>query len=261
MDVALQRIEREGLTWYEFNGPGPAFRSAMLTRLGGVSSPPFAALNLSATCGDSREAVAENHHRVFTVLGLVAESVVTSEQVHGNTVACVGRAHGGKAIPATDALMTNEVGVALLLRFADCVPVLAYDLEHHAVGLAHAGWRGVAAGVVPALVSAMAQRFGTRPHSLWTGIGPAIGARHYAVGPEVVTAVARALPAGYSAAELHAGQWYLDLPGAVKAQLQALGVVSVSASGLDTAACVAEWYSHRAEHGQTGRFGVIVALA
>ena len=101
-----------------------------------------------------------------------------------------------------------------MLRFADCTPVLFYDPVHHAAGLAHAGWRGTAAGIVPATVEAMRAHFGTTPDALWAGIGPAIGPEHYAVGAEVVTAIERRLPDSAYVTRRRDGEVFLDLPGA-----------------------------------------------
>ncbi len=257
----MQHHQHDGLAWYTFSGPGRRLRHALLTRLGGVSEGAFASLNLGSTVGDAPAAVAENQRRVRAAFDLAREQLVSPHQVHGRRVAQVGRADGGSIISATDALITAEPGVALLLRFADCAPVLFYDATHGAVALAHAGWQGAAAGVVPATVRALAEAFGTRPGDLWAGIGPAIGPEDYAVGAEVVAALATTLPPGAQIAEQRAGQWYLDLPGAVAAQLAAAGVGRIESSGLYTAGHTAEWYSHRAEGGRTGRFGVLVLLA
>jgi hypothetical protein len=225
---------------------------------------------LGHTVGDRLEAVAENHRRVLAAFDLTPEQVVSPYQVHGCHVARVAATDGGTVIPETDALITAEPGLALLLRFADCAPVLFYDPVHHAMGLAHAGWRGVAAQVAPATVRAMAQAFGTRPAELWAGIGPAIGPERYAVGPEVVAAVRATLsPASLSAASLSAArpvavrrqeQWYLDIPQALTRQLHAAGVGRVANAALCTASHTEAWYSHRAEHGRTGRFGVLARL-
>jgi len=131
---------------------------------------------------------------------------------------------------------------------------------HHAVGLAHAGWRGVASGVAPATVQAMVAAFGARPVDLWAGIGPAIGPQHYEVGAEVVAAIDATLPDGETASIQREGRWYVDLPQALEMQLRAVGVRQVEQSGLCTASRTDEWYSHRAEAGRTGRFGVLVML-
>lgn len=266
----MERIDHNGLVWYAFAGPGcdfvPAcsrhdgFRHACFTRLGGVSEGQWSALNLGNTVGDDPRAVQENHRRIFDAVGIARAQVVSPFQVHGRNVSRVGVGDGGTVIPATDALITDEPGVALLLRFADCAPVLFYDPVRRVVGLAHAGWRGVAAGVAVATVQAMAAAFGSRPEDVWAGIGPAIGPQHYNVGSEVVEAIQTALPASVQAATCRNGRWMMDLPAALEAQLRAVGVTQVEQSGLCTASRVDEWYSHRAEEGHTGRFGVLVML-
>ena len=245
---------------YAFASPPPEFRHVVLTRLGGVSELPFASLNLGGTVGDAPAAVQENLRRVRALWNLTPEQVVSPHQVHGQRVTHVTRADGGQIIPESDALMTDEPGVALLLRFADCVPVLFYDRARHVAALAHAGWRGVAAGIVPATVQALGEAFGSRPEDLWAGIGPAIGPEHYEVGVDVVQAVLATLPQGAQVAQQTNGAWQLDLPGAAAAQLAAAGVAHIVASGINTAARTDEWYSHRAEQGRTGRFGVLVML-
>ena len=266
----MQRIDHNGLVWYAFAGPGRDFvseagrptslRHACFTRLGGVSAGQWSALNLGSTVGDDPRAVQENHRRIFDTFGMTRAQVVSPYQVHGRNVVRVGARDGGMVIPATDALITDTPGLALLLRFADCVPVLFYDPVQRAVGLAHAGWRGVAAGVAVATVQAMTAAFGSRPEDVWAGIGPAIGPQHYRVGDEVVEAIQATLPEGTRAAEYCDGHWTMDLPAALEAQLRAEGVMQVEQSGLCTASRVDEWYSHRAEGGRTGRFGVLVVL-
>lgn len=257
----MQRAQSNGLAWYTFSAaPSAPFRHAVVTRLGGVSIGPLAALNLGNSVGDAPVAVAENHRRLVAALDLPRERVVSPHQVHGRRVARVGPADGGALIPETDALITNAPGVPLLLRFADCAPVLLYDPVQRAVGLVHAGWRGVAAGVVPAALTAMREAFGSHPGDVWAGIGPTIGPDHYVVGIEVVTAVMETLPVTVAVAARRAGRWYLDLPGAIAAQLHMSGVTEVAQAGICTACHTEEWYSHRQEGGHTGRFGVLVML-
>ncbi len=256
----MRRIEQDGLVWYAFDGPGFDFPHACFTRLGGVSAAPWAALNLGHTVGDDPAAVEENHRRMCAAFDIARAQIVSPHQVHGRNVVRVGVQDAGRVIPATDALITDAPGVALLLRFADCTPILFYDPGHRALGLAHAGWRGVAAGIAPATVAAMQVAFGTSPAEVWAGIGPTIGPQFYSVGVEVVQAIQATLPAGVTAAACRNGQWYLDLAGAVAAQLRAVGVSQIVNSGLCTAGRVDEWYSHRAENGRTGRFGVLAML-
>ncbi len=256
------RIENRGLVYYQFEALAaePGVCHGFFTRAGGVSKPPYASLNLGAGVGDDPEAVAENRRRCFAALGLDEVRVVTPHQVHSTVVARVGRAEGGRVIEATDGLVSREPGTALLLRFADCVPIVLYDRERRAIGLAHAGWRGTLEGMAGAAVRAMQAHFGSQPGRLWAGVGPAIGACCYEVSADLAEAFAHRFgpqvvghPPGSGA--------HLDLAAANAIALQEAGLGQVEQAGLCTACHVDEFFSHRREGGQTGRLGAIVALA
>ena len=252
----------DGIVLYRFEGLSgvEGLTHAVLTRLGGVSRPPYATLNLGHTVGDDLPAVEENHRRALEPLGLDLCQIVSPYQVHGARVGIVGRVHRGSVQPATDALVTAVPGVPLLLRFADCTPVLLFDPVRRVAGLAHAGWQGVAAGVVPAAVRVLVERLGCRPADLWAGIGPTIGPCCYAVGPEVASAAQAACLPGADVVRCANGQVYLDMPAAVQAQLGAVGVEQIEDAGMCTACHVDEFFSHRAEGGHTGRFGVLIGM-
>jgi YfiH family protein len=256
------REQVDGIVLYRFGRLNKAegLIHAILTRIGGVSQGPYATLNLGHTVGDDLAAVEENHRRALSTLRLEPQQVVSPYQVHRARVGVVGRAHLGTVQPATDALVTAAPAVPLLMRFADCAPVLLFDPVRRVVGMAHAGWRGVVAGATRATIQTMTDRLGCDPSDLWAGIGPTIGPCCYAVGPEVVAAVEAACPPGTEIARYTDGQTCLDLPAAVQAQLRAAGVEQIENAGLCTACHVDEFFSHRAEHGRTGRFGVIMAL-
>jgi YfiH family protein len=256
------RKATNGVVWYEFTElEGSGVTHAFLTRLGGASAPPFDTLNLGHTVGDHLAAVEENHARAFAALGIRHEQVVSPYQVHGTHVRPVGLAHTGTIQPATDGLLTTTPGVALLLRFADCVPILLLDARHRAVGLIHSGWKGTAGNIAAAAVAAFARHAGSQPGDLWAGIGPAIGPCCYEVGEEMATAIAQASLKGDDALQHRDGKWYLDLPGLVQAQLEAAGVNQIVRCGICTACHTEEWFSHRAENGRTGRFGALAMLA
>ncbi len=258
----MLREWRDGILLYLFAGlrESEGIRHGVLTRIGGVSRGPYATLNLGHTVGDDLTAVEENHRRALGIFGIPPYRVVSPYQVHGARVGLVGRAHLGTVQPATDALITREPGVPLLMRFGDCAPVLLFDPVRRAIGMAHAGWRGIVAGSVVATVRTMKQRLGCQPTDLWAGIGPTIGRCCYQVGAEVAAAVEVACPAGAGVVHHLDGQIYLDLPAAVRAQLRAAGVERIEDSGLCTACHVDEFFSHRAENGRTGRFGVLLEL-
>ncbi|MEA3340644.1 MAG: polyphenol oxidase family protein, partial [Chloroflexota bacterium] len=215
----MLRERVDGVVLYRFDGLSGAdgLLHAILTRIGGVSRGHCATLNLGHTVGDDSAAVEENHTIALGALGLEPGRTVSPYQVHGARVGVVGRAHLGTVQPATDALVTNAPGVPLLMRFGDCASVLFFDPARRVIGMAHAGWRGVAAGSVPATVRTMTERFGCVLADLWAGIGPTIGPCCYEVGPEVVEAVEAACPPGTDVARDVDGRIHLDLPGAVRA--------------------------------------------
>ena len=234
---------------------------AVFTRHGGVSAGAFASLNLSRSVGDDPDAVAENSRRALGALGYRREQAVTAWLVHGCDVAVMTRDDVGREPPKADAILTRERGLPLLMRFADCAPIVLYDSVRQAIGLAHAGWRGVAANVVEATVRAMVDAFGSDPRRMWAGVGPAIGVECYEVGPDVVERAAAACPPGTRLAQPgRNGRPHLDLAAAVMAQMQRADVGSIEASGMCTASNTHEWFSHRAERGRTGRFGLVIAL-
>lgn len=248
---------------YQFDGlyPFAEVTHAVFTRHGGVSRGPYASLNLSRAVGDDPAAVTENNRRMLGALGYRREQAVTAWLVHGSAVAVITCADLGRDPQRVDALVTRERGLPLSMRFADCVPIVFYDPVRRAIGVAHAGWRGVVAGVVAATVRVMADAFGSDPRCIWAGIGPAIGAEQYEVSQDVIDQVAAACPRGTRLTQPGGhGRPHLDLSAAVIAQLQAAGVGSIEASGICTASHTREWFSHRAENGKTGRFGLVVVL-
>jgi hypothetical protein len=160
----------------------------------------------------------------------------------------------------TDGLITDALATGLMLRFADCQPILLYDPEHHALGLAHAGWRGIAQGIALRAVDKMEAAFGTQPETLIAGLGPAIGPCCYTVNHDVASAMGYALPDWRQVLQPHGEQWRFDLPAANAQQLAAIGVRTVEQAHLCTACHKDLFFSHRGEDGRTGRFAVIAYL-
>ncbi len=257
----MVRRENNGVVWYEFEGlAGTGVIHAMLTRLGGVSEPPFDTLNLGHTVGDELAAVEENHRRALAALGIARAQIVSPYQVHSTHVRWVSQVHAGTVQPAADGLLTTTPGVALLLRFADCVPILLFDPNHRAMGLIHSGWRGAAGNIAQAAVEAFARHAGTWPEDLWAGIGPAIGPCCYEVGSDMLEAITEISPEGLEPIQRRDDALYLDLPGLVRAQLAAAGVTQIEMADVCTACHTEEWFSHRAGNGRTGRFGALAML-
>jgi len=256
----MKRSRLNGVLHYRFEALDDieGLVHAVLTRIGGVSRGPFATLNLGHTVGDDLKAVEENHRRALIPLGLHPDRVVSPWQVHGATVDVVGRDDVGTVRPETDALVTAAPGVPLMMRFGDCAPVLLCDPVRRVAGMAHAGWRGVVAHVVDESVRTMTERLGCNRNDIRAGVGPTIGPCCYEVGADVAQQIARACPVGANVIRRINGQIHADLPRAVQAQLRAAGITQVEQADLCTSCHVDEFFSHRAENGRTGRFGIVI---
>ena len=258
----MYRHEGDPPTYAFESMQSPRVAQAVFTRLGGASRGAFASLNVGHTVGDDPTDVEANHETICRILGISADEIVTAHQVHGHRVARVSRDDGGTVVPETDALITNDPGVVLLLRFADCTPVLISAPSYGAVGIAHAGWRGTVQRIAALTVRAMCEAFGCRPSDCFVGIGPAIGACCYQVGPEVVADV----HSRFSGADLlfsHRtpdGRAHLDMALANEMQLREIGVTHIEASGLCTRCHRDEFFSYRGDHGHTGRFAACIGL-
>jgi len=234
---------------------------AVFTRLGGVSRHPYRSLNVGHSVGDDPRAVGENHRLVQEALKVRKAEVVTARQVHSNHVACVTARDRGRVLPGTDALISGDPGVTLLLRFADCLPVFIYDAQRRVIGLGHAGWRGTAAKIACQMVSTMIAFYGSDPASMIATLGPAIGPCCYRVGDEVVGAISNSLPDWQGA--IHPcgdGHFSLDLWEANRQQLMDCGIREVETGRLCTACHANEFFSHRAEGGNTGRFAALLGI-
>jgi YfiH family protein len=241
----------------------PGLTHAMFTRQGGVSQVPFRALNLGATVGDDAAAVQTNFEQICRAVEVKPDQVVSCYQVHSADILTVNQTNRQPVMGQADGLITAEPNLYLLLRFADCTPLLFYDPVRGAVGLTHAGWRGTMQNIAGATVAAMVTRLGCQAHNIIAVLGPAIGSCCYEVGPEVMTAAAESFA---DAASLFIsrngkiGQAHFDMWEANRRQLAASGVRQIIRSGICTACRTQEFFSHRAEKGRTGRFGVIIGL-
>jgi YfiH family protein len=260
-----------GLPLRSFPFDGEGVTAVVTTRRGGVSSGPYASLNLGAQVGDDPQAVRQNRGRVAAALGV--DRLTIAAQQHTNRVAVVdgasaGRGHDGapdsvSAFPATDALITDLPGTALAVVVADCAPVVLFDPVHRAIGVAHCGRAGTVRGMLPNTVEAMTATFGAAPEDLLVGIGPAIRADSYEVGDAEAAEVTAAF--GPDAAGLltptRPGHCTLDLVGGLRIQLRRAGVkdANVYDMGIDTRTAADEFFSHRAAR-PSGRFAAVALL-
>lgn len=256
------RCDVDSLTYYQFETlERSGLMHAIFTRRGGVSPAPWESLNLSISGGDSWERVAQNRELAFSAMDWAVESRFDVWQIHSGNVVLAEKPRGRQPMQQADAIITNAPGVALFMRFADCMPILFLDPNRRAIGLAHAGWLGTVRQVAPRTVGAMRRAFGSAPSDLVACIGPSIGAHHYPVGPEVVARVRQLFG---SRASQHLGfpdgQAHFDLWSANEMLLGDLGVTRIERSDICTACHLDDWYSHRGEGGRTGRFGVVFAL-
>ncbi len=257
------RWSRNGLVFYQFESLAQHTQvvHAVFTRLGGKSSGDFSSLNVGQEVGDDPATVQENLHLILQTLGFDCAQVATARQVHGARVAVVDANQRGTTQPQTDSLISAEPGTCLLLRFADCLPLMLYDPVRSAIALVHAGWRGLVAGVVRNTVLRLQHAFACCPRDLVAGLGPTIGPCCYEVGPDLILEVKRVFddPSHFLVSQ-PPGTWHLDLPGAVRWQLRQAGVQQIEESGVCTACHTDEFFSHRAEQGRTGRFAAVLAL-
>lgn len=220
------------LTWPALDASGAA--AAVTAREGGVSSGPYATLNLSLSVGDDPARVLENRRRLATALGTDPGDFVFARQVHGAGVRVVREADRGRgafglddAIADTDALVTATPGMVLAILTADCVPIVLHDPVAGVLACVHAGWRGTVARVCAAAVAVMAS-LGSRPADVIAGLGPAVAPARYQVGADVHDAVTQAFgPAAGSfigSDPQASGRWLLDLWAANRHALREAGL-------------------------------------
>jgi len=246
----------------------PAWRIAevgalMTTRAGGVSGGRYATMNVGSAVGDDADDVAANRRLLATATGA---SPVYLRQVHGTRVVRVdaGDAAPDAPVREADAVVTTDAGVACVVQAADCLPVLLAAPDGRAVGAAHAGWRGLAGGVVEAAVDGVAAAAGCAPGELVAWLGACIGPDVFEVGGDVLDAFAvardddaRSTPRFRAKGR---GKWLADLAGLARDRLVRAGVRDVSGGGWCTASDAARFFSYRRD-GVTGRMAAAIWIA
>lgn len=256
-------LEKNGLRYFQFEifQKQPIFH-AVFTRHGGVSQAPFESLNTGGTVGDDPVAVLENHRRIYEATGFDYFSRFDVWQVHGDKILCADAPRDPDSPhQKADGILTQNSGLTLFMRFADCVPILLFDPVKRVIGIVHAGWQGTAKLIGMKAIGKMTECFGSKPEDIFAGIGPSICQRCYPVGAEVYDAFMDAYgEAGEQYFMDIQGSRHLNLWAANRNTLRSAGVNQIEVSGLCTACQLGDWYSHRAEDGRTGRFAVMMAL-
>jgi len=257
------------LAWPAFDGH--PVDVLVTSRQGGVSAGPYESLNLGLHVGDSAGAVLENRRRTAAALGAALGDLVFCNQSHGRNVHVVTAADRGRgtlsqddAIAATDALVTSEPGIGLVVMVADCVPIVLYDPVARVLSCVHAGWRGTVARVSQAAVEAMAA-LGSEPRDIIAGIGPAISPERYQVGRDVAGQARQCFGPQRTDDVLRpdgAGRWLFDLWSANRIVLRDAGLRdgSIHLAAVPTGpAGQSPFFSDRAAR-PCGRFAAVARL-
>lgn len=233
----------------------PNLIAAESTRHGGVSPAPFASLNLGINTADDSANVNENRRRFFAAIRAQTDQFASSHQVHGTEICYAIEAC---RFDGYDALITDKPGLLIGVTVADCVPILIYDHDHQAVAAIHAGWRGTVGGIVTKTLERMQQQFGTTASQCYAYIGTCIDECSFEVGPEV----AEQFESELKRIDTATGKGYIDLKRANLNQLIAFGipVAQVEVSPFSTVLNNSNFFSYRAEQGQTGRMLAVIGL-
>lgn len=226
-------------------------RALQTTRLGGISRTPYDSLNLGSHVGDAPLDVARNRMLLNTLL---PSEPVWLEQVHGTLVA---DADSAECLPQADACISRRRSAVCVVMTADCLPVLLCDQQGSVVGAVHAGWKGLAAGVIEATVQAMNEP----TQNLMAWLGPAISREAFEVGGEVREVLMAADPqAARAFAASQDGKWLADIYALARLRLNALGITKIYGGDYCTYREPDKFFSYRRD-GITGRMGTFVWLA
>lgn len=264
----MKPVQHNDILYYQFE-QWPHLTHGVFTRKGGVSRGPWASLNVGGTNGDDVQAVHRNHELMYGALEVDHARACTVWLVHSaDTVIVDGPVRGRKWVALADGMITDRTGTPLVMRYADCTPIMLHDPVKGVIGLAHAGWRGTVTGIAASVVRAMVRAYRCRPADIQAAVGPSIGPQSYQVGEEVVEAVYDYFGALNGDSDTDPlitrdpgdGTAYFNLWAANQRDLLRAGVEQIEVAGICTAQNTDEFFSHRAEKGKTGRFGAVISL-
>lgn len=260
--------EKDGLVYLTADTlESPAIIHGFSTRMGGVSAAPWDSLNLDDRRGDTIENVRENFRRLAAALGVNAEKMVLSRQVHRDDVRPVTEADAGKGLwreqdyDSADALVTDVAGLSLVVFSADCNVILLHDPVRRVIGAAHAGWRGTALGIAAKTVQTMTDTYGCRAEDIHAAVGPAIGQCCFETDGDVPAALRAVLG---SEADRHIAwnghKYHIDLKGINALWLRKAGVAQIDICDHCTACRRELYWSHRKQGNARGSQIAMIAL-
>lgn len=268
----LKRTHRDLLFYsYQLFQPFHTITNVVSTRLGGVSEPPYHTLNFGLSVGDDEAHVVQNRGLFCETVGVDLRSVTVGNLIHETHIEVVSPAQRGRGaidrksgLPGTDGLITNIPDIPLLLLVADCAALSFFDPKRKVIGIGHGGWRGTVGGIARKMVLTMQEVFDCHPTDIFVGVSPSIGPCCYEVREDLVAAFHAAFSDQANAFFIQQpnGSIHLDMWAALRWQLLASGIQEehIEFAGICTACRTDLFYSHRAEHGKTGRFGGLIVL-
>ncbi|VWX63750.1 Polyphenol oxidase [Burkholderiales bacterium 8X] len=261
MEAPAGAAQDAGLDWLRLEWPAPAnVHAACTTRQGGFSRPPYGSLNLGAGVGDEAADVEANRRLLGEAIGA---KPVFMKQVHGTRCLQLDAdSVDRQSTEEADAAWTLAPRIACTVMVADCLPVLFCSEDGSRVAAAHAGWRGLAAGVLEQTVAQLLAESGQAPSSLMAWLGPCIGPDAFEVGPEVKAAFeAQHAESASCFAEGSAGKWMADLQGLARQRLTAMGLTRLYGNDGGKTWCTVNnpllFFSHRRDR-VSGRFGACI---
>jgi YfiH family protein len=206
--------------------------------------------------------VRQNKTRALKAIGLAENSTYDVYQVHSTDIVVVNRPiKSGESHIKADGMITQHSKLTLLMRFADCVPILLVDPVQHAIAIIHAGWLGTINRIVEKAVRMLNTNFRSDPGDIYAGIGPSIGPDHYQVGSDVLEKLRSSFGSiSDQFIVLNHDKTYFDLWKANQFILNEVGIDKIEISNICTQCNTDDWYSHRGEKGKTGRFGAVIGL-
>ncbi len=266
MEEFILNKNRNGIEWFSI----PQFdktnlvKAVFTTKIGGDSTGKYESLNLGERTEDHGENVDKNYEKVYEALSI--KRTVSLHQIHSDVIKEVKtkdlKSHKGRLmIDSGDAMITNDVGIAVLTYHADCIPVYILDTKNRAIGLVHSGWKGTAQGIAVKTIDKMQIVYNSHVSHLLAAIGPGIDFCCFETGEEVYDVFNNNFPyAKNYCTKLSQRKYIIDLKGIIKRQLESKGLENISVSSACTVCQKELFFSHRRDKGNTGRMAAILQL-